>query len=442
MELAFAFFLGCFLGVVTGIIPGFNIFVAVLLFFPVIINWDPVSIMFMYITLASVNQYFGSVSATIFAIPGSTTSIPALVEGHALFKNGQGDLAIMYAAIGSFFASMFAVLLIVFCLPFVDVFYNLFNTHVQVVVVVVAAVTFIFFSQNNFLISFVLFATGNVLAFVGWNDQYRMSFGTFGIDALHNGIPLLPVMIALFVFPIFLRNSKTNTKLQFIPITITGYVSAVKNIWPLRWTLVRSGLIGSLAGFVPGASFALSTIIAYNYEKILQIRKGKYKKNKGNLETLVAAETANNAGVYTSMIPMLFLAIPITASSGLIYSLMSLKGVALTADFFQEFYGVVTYGFIFSSVFGLLAAGKYVNFLKFLNGVNTRWFYITIFSALIVVCYFANSAQYFGTESLMILFALLPLGFVLRNFDTMPLVFGFILHDLLISSIIRITYFY
>jgi len=442
MELAFAFFLGCFLGVTTGIVPGFNIFIAVLLFFPIIINWDPVSIMFMYITLASVNQYFGSVSATIFAIPGSTTSIPALVEGHALFKNGQGDLAIMYAAIGSFFASMFAVLLIVICLPFVDVFYNLFNTHVQVVVVLVAAITFIFFSQNNFFISFVLFATGNALAFVGWHDQYLMSFGTFGIDALHNGIPLLPVMIALFVFPIFLKNSKTNTKLQFIPITITGYVSAVKNIWPIRWTLARSSLIGSLAGFIPGASFALSTILAYNYEKILQMRKGKYKKNQGNLETLVAAETANNAGVYTSMIPMLFLGIPITASSGLIYNLMELKGVALTADFFQEFYGIVTYGFIFSSLFGLLVAGKYVNFLKFLNGINTRWFYIIIFSALIVVCYFANNAQYFGTESLIILFALLPLGFLLRNFDTMPLVFGFILHNLLLNSLVRITYFY
>lgn len=442
MELIFAFSLGCLLGIISGIIPGFNIFVSILLVFPIIINWDPVSIMFMYITLSSVNQYFGSVSATIFAMPGSTTSIPALTEGHALFKNGQGDQAIMHAAIGSFFASMFAVLVILLCLPFVGVFYQLFNTHVQVIVVVLAAITFIFFSQNNFIISFFLFAVGNVLAFVGWHDEYRMSFGTFGIDALHNGIPLLPVMIALFVFPIFLRNSKISAVLQFTKVSLPGYLQAAKNLWPMRGTLVRSSLIGSLAGFIPGASWALSTILAYNCEKILQTRKGKYKKNQGNLETLLAAESANNAGIYTGMIPMLFLGIPITASTGLIYNLMEMKGLALTVDFFQNFYGIVTYGFVFSSLFGLLVAGRYVNFLKFLNGFNVRWFYSLIFSALIVVCYFANNAQYFGKESLMILFALLPFGFLLRNFDTMPLVYGFILHNLLVTSIVRITFFY
>ena len=108
-ELLSAFVVGLGLGVVSGIVPGLNVFVSILLVFPLLITWEPTSIMFMYITLASVHQYFGSVSATVFAIPGTSTSLPALHEGHGMFQSGRGSEAIMTAAIGSFFASFFAM---------------------------------------------------------------------------------------------------------------------------------------------------------------------------------------------------------------------------------------------------------------------------------------------------------------------------------------------
>lgn len=442
LELAFAFALGCLLGVVSGIIPGINIFVTILLFFPIIIQWEPATIMFMYITLASVNQYFGSVSATIFALPGSTTSIPALKEGHAMFNNGQGDVAIMHAAMGSFFASIFAVFMILLCIPFVDVFYQLFNTHVQVAMLVLASVTIVAFSQNNFFVSLVLFAIGNALAFVGWHDEYYMSFGTFGIEELHSGIPLLPVMIALFVFPMFVKNWNIYDRLEFRGVSVEGYLSAAKNLWPLRGTLLRSSFIGSIAGFIPGISWALSTLLAYNYERIIQVRAGKYNEREGNLPSLLAAESANNAGIYTSMIPMLFVGVPITASTALIYNILQFKGVVLDTTFFQNLYGIVTIGFVISSLIGLFIAGKYVNFLQVLQGLNIKWFYSILFAILVVVCYIAGETQYFGFESLMILAVLLPFGLLLVKTNNMPLVYGFILHDMLLDSIIRLTYFY
>ena len=442
LELAFAFVLGCVLGVVSGIIPGLNIFVTILLFFPLLMTWEPTTIMFMYITLASVNQYFGSVSATIFALPGSTTSIPALKEGHAMFNNGQGDTAIMHAAIGSFFASIFAVLLIVLCIPFVEIFYQLFNTHVQVVMLVIASITIVAFSQNRFVISLFLFAVGNALAFVGYHEQYAIDFGTFGLTELRTGIPLLPVMIALFVFPIFVKNWNTYQTLEFKGVSIDGYVQSFKNLWPLRATLLRSSIIGSVAGFIPGISWTLSTLLSYNYERIVQIRKGTYDDVKGNLPSLVAAESANNAGIYTAMIPMLFVGVPITASTALIYNILQFKGVVLNSAFFQDLYGIVTIGFVLSSAIGLFIAGKYVNFLTVLQGLNIKWFYTVLFMILIGVCYIAGQSQFFGVESLIILAVLLPFGLLLTKTNSLPLVYGFILHDMLLDSIIRLTYFY
>jgi putative tricarboxylic transport membrane protein len=431
------------MGIVSGIIPGLNIFVSVLLLFPLLVTWEPTSIMFMYITLASVNQYFGSVSATIFAMPGSTTSIPAMHEGHSMFQAGRGDKAIMLAAVGSFAASIFAVLMIQTFLPLLEIFYQLFNTHIQVALLSIAIITIIYFSENRLTTSIVLFLMGNVLAFIGWHEEYgsQMSFGTFGIDALYTGIPLLPVMIALFVLPVFAKNWNKHDKIKFQGVSISGYVNSIKQMIEMKWTLLRSSVIGALAGFVPGISWGLSTIMAYNVERISRIKKGKYNPN-GDVHSLVAAESSNNAGIYTSMMPMLFAGIPITASTALIYNVLLFKGVEPTVDFFKTLYDTVLVGFVFSSLIGLLVAGKYVNFLKFVQGLDVRFFYSVIFSLLIVVCYVTGQSTYSGIDNLIILSCLLPLGYIIRNLNTMPLIYGFILHDIFLENFIRLWYFY
>ena len=185
-ELVLAFIVGSSLGVISGIIPGLNVFVSILLVFPLLLTWDPVSIMFMYISLASVHQYFGSVSATVFAIPGSNTSLPALQEGHSMFQNGRGSEAIMTAAIGSFIASMFAIVLIHLSLPMLDIFYQMFNTHIQVFLLSIACITIIIFSGNKIWISFLFWMAGNLLAMVGYHDFYGgWDFATFGLSLIH-----------------------------------------------------------------------------------------------------------------------------------------------------------------------------------------------------------------------------------------------------------------
>jgi TctA family transporter len=118
------------------------------------------------------------------------------------------------------------------------------------------------------------------------------------------------------------------------------------------------------------------------------------------------------------------------------------KGVEPTVDFFKTLYDTVLVGFVFSSLIGLLVAGKYVNFLKFVQGLDVRFFYSVIFSLLIVVCYVTGQSTYSGIDNLIILSCLLPLGYIIRNLNTMPLIYGFILHDIFLENFIRLWYFY
>ena len=443
LELLFAFVLGCGLGVMSGIVPGLNVFVSILLVFPLLTTWEPTSVMFMYISLASVHQYFGSVSATIFAMPGSNTSIPALQEGHAMFQRGKGSEAIMTAAIGSFLASVFAVLLIHFTLPYLTIFYKLFNTHIQVALLSIACVTIICFSQNKVWVSFLLWVVGNLLAMVGYHDFFGgWNFATFGISALYSGIDLLPVMIALFVLPVFARSWKDGKKIEFKGVTIGGYMESVRHMFTsMKATLLRSSLIGSLAGFIPGISWGLSTLLSYNIETMSRQRKGNYNKD-GDVHSLVAAESSNNAGIYTSMVPMLFAGIPITASTALIYNILVFQGMVPTVAFFQSLYDIVLIGFVLSSIFGLFMAGKYVNFLKILSGIHIKGFYSTIFIFLIFICYTHGQKTFSGLDNIVMLACLLPFGYLMRNLNTMPLIYGFVLHDIFIEGVYRLYFFY
>ena len=74
----FAFTIGCIFGIISGLVPGITLFVSLIMAYPFLLTMSPLEVMVVYITLASMSQFFGSVSATLFSVPGSLTSLPAL----------------------------------------------------------------------------------------------------------------------------------------------------------------------------------------------------------------------------------------------------------------------------------------------------------------------------------------------------------------------------
>lgn len=439
-ELFGVFFLGIILGTTSGLIPGLNVFITMMLAYPLLLQLEPVSLVVLLITIASVDQYFGSVSAIMFAVPGSSTSLPAMEEGHAMFRQGRGGEAIMKAAIGSWFASAFAVGLIIIALGSMSVFYTLFNTEIQAMLFVVAAIAIIFFSNNKWYISAVLFFIGNVLSHIGWREEEFSTWGTLGIPQLYNGLPMLPVMVSLFVFPLLWSSIRNGGVFRVQKLNLGSYTQAAREMWPERWVLVRSSFIGALAGFIPGITYGLSTVLAYSWERGRQVKRGLYKP--GNAPSLIAAESANNAGVFTQIIPLLFLGIPITASESLVYNILEMRGRGTAIADFQEMFWIVVAFFFASSCVGLALAGKWINCLNFLNGINTRVFYTTILVVLCFFIYIVGQTTFVGFEHLVITLVLLPFGWLLRNTDNIPLVYGFILHEIFWSVGNRIAFFY
>tara|TARA_B110000285_G_scaffold52593_1_gene59851 strand:- start:1002 stop:2327 length:1326 start_codon:yes stop_codon:yes gene_type:complete len=440
METAIVFIIGIVSGVLSGVLPGVGGLVVMTLAFPFLMTLDPINILIFYVTMVSIDQFFNGITAIIFGIPGNSMSIPTMIEGHAMFRRGEGSTAIMFSALGSWFASLFGVLLIVLMLPILWSIYGLWTTVVQATLLSFAAFILLVVSRNRLLGNILLFSAGSFLAHVGYSEERGTSFFTFDLDLLYSGIPMLPVLSVLFVLPMLLSSLKKQDTFNFPGVSFTGYLQSIKRLKKYTATLIRSSFLGSVGGFVPGMSYGFSSVLAYVSERWLRKKNNTYKL--GDTNCLIASESANNAGAFTQLVPLLFLGIPITASEALIYHVLEARNLPVSIEWFSSAFSTVVLFFLVSSTIGLLLAARYVNLLKILNGIKISYVYVGIMLFLFFTIYQTGQIYYSGLEHLIIAFALVPLGLLLVKKDPTPLVFGFILHGPLFDSYERILALY
>ena len=441
LETFIAFIVATFAGTVAGIFPGVNVFVTLTVLYPFLITLDPVNIILVYVVICSMDQYFGSVSGTFFAIPGSMTSIPSVQEGHALLQNKQGDKAIMYSAIGSFIGSMFAVCASLALIQYIDVFYIMFDTRIKAILLTTSLIILSLISKNKIAINLALMTFGFSLGHVGIDLYTNTSFATFGITELSSGLPLLSVVLGIYLIPYLIKNIQNHKQLDdFDKITFSGYIQTFKSIYIHKYILIRSSIIGYLSGFVPGLTFHLGTILSYTFERRKQEKEGTYER--GNIQSLLAAETSNNAGIFSSLIPLIMIGIPITASQAMLYDIITNGGIDTSIATFQPMLYVIAIAYTLSALLGMYIAGKYVNWISIITRINTTYMYATIILVLLLTLLYIGYSVYQPFFYIAVTLTLLPIGMLTQKYDKIPLIYAFILHDPIYYGILTINALY
>ncbi len=441
IETAIVFICGIVSGLLAGVLPGIGGVVVMTLAFPFLIQIDPVNILIFYVTMASIDQYFNGITAIVFGVPGASMNIPTQIEGHTLFRQGKGNDAIMFSAVGSWISSMFAIVLVVMLLPVLWGVYGVWTSLMQGVLLGIASLVLVYVSRNKILLSTLLFVFGGLLGQVGYSEETGRSVMTLGFDLLHSGIPTLAVLVSLFVVPVLLKSyRKQPGSFSFPGVSFDGYKKVFGKMRNYTSTLIRSSFLGSVGGLMPGMSFGFSSLLAYITEKSLRKKQKLYKQ--GDFPSLIASESANNAGVFTQLVPLLFLGIPITASEALIYNILEMRGLPVDIEWFKGTFMQVLVFFFVSSIIGLILAAKYVNLLKVFNGIPIERIYIAVVVLLAVALWQTGVTQYAGFNHLLIAVMMLPLGVLLQKHDTTPLLFGFLLSEPLIDNLQRVFVIY
>lgn len=128
--------------------------------------------------------------------------------------------------------------------------------------------------------------------------------------------------------------------------------------------LLRSSLVGTLVGIIPGVGGSVATFLSYTMAK--NASKEPEKFGKGSYEGVAAPESTNNGIVGGSLIPVLSLGIPGSPAAAVFMSAIFMQGLipgpkfmtaqgplvytvviaVILAAIVQLFYGAFTIGFL------------------------------------------------------------------------------------------------
>ena len=427
MDELIAVVIGLLAGTVTGIVPGAGVTVAMIVATPLLMGFDVIQLLLFYMSLASMVQFTGTIPAVYLGVPGETNSLPAVIEGTKFNKHKLAKLAIGICAIGSVVGSVIAVLitfgLISVLIDHVTIFFSN-ATKFYLYCFIIGFCIFVY-NKRNIIANVLLCVTGYALSLPGESDISPDFRYTFGLEDLQFGIPLIPVLIGFLVVPTIANMIKSQNKNKFLPNIDIGFK---KVIWFFKNKCIPSSLRGSIigyfCGFVPGVSTILSTNASYSYEKKLHPNTPA--------KMIVASETANNSGQFASMLPLLLIGIPITGSEIVLYSLLVDAGwspfqfdnVANNVDVIIK---QIVPWFVFANFIGLIVAWPLAKaILNIFANQKKSMIAILCFGMLLLNTYlgYLDYRLLFYTVCLVIFGCV---GYAIRRYETVPLIFMFIL---------------
>ncbi len=145
---------GTAMGFIAGLLPGVGNVIMLLMLWPFLFDATMQQMLLFYLALISACQFSGSVVATVFGVPGESSSMPAVYEGNKMFHRGVGNYAISNAAIGSVLGSAFSVLAVYALLPWAVYFIqNFYNNNVQIIILFISVSSILFLLGTSLLVN-------------------------------------------------------------------------------------------------------------------------------------------------------------------------------------------------------------------------------------------------------------------------------------------------
>ena len=416
---------GVGLGLISGLIPGVGNFILMLLALPFLSVFSIVELLIMYASMAAISQYIGSIPAIVYGIPGESSSYPAVAESRNLTTVQQVSQAISGSAFGSVVGSLTVVGLCYAFVEYTDLIKHFYNTKILVGLLVLVTLVMIFTVNNRWWVNCMLILSGISLGMIGYNSYLNVNFATFGNMHLYAGLPMPVVLICLFAIPQMLHHWDTEITKSLNKTYELGRLYILNPV-----ALLGSTLIGFLGGLIPGLTTVFSSTAAYNASMLF---------TKDPVKRIVVSETANNAGAFSMLLPLLIFGVPLIGSEAILLFLMEQKGFNLVQFKFSDFLPELALGLVIVNAIGFFIAWPLSKMVPSFYRFNIKIIISLLIIALFFVTLYTGYMNYSMAYYLICFLVLAPIGMLLRNIDTLPLVFAFIIHNKLVDGLFRLN---
>ena len=321
-------FLGVFLGMWIGAIPGLGGAVGLALMLPFTFNMDPVPAFALLLGMYAVTSTSDSISAIMLGIPGTVASQATILDGYPLAKKGQAARAFGATYTVSAFGGVVGALLLAVSLPIVLPFIFAFGVPEFFMLSVLGLTMVGVLSGQSILKGILVALLGLLLTTVGYADATGVPRFYFGINYLLDGIPIIPIVLGLFGIPELMELAVKNTSIARVSRDDTsnsGMLRGIKDAWIYRWLTLRCALIGTYVGMIPGLGAAIVDWISYGHA--VQSARDKSQFGNGDIRGVIAPEAANNAHKAGALIPTVAFGIPGSIGTAILLGALVIKGL-------------------------------------------------------------------------------------------------------------------
>ena len=430
LEFLIILILGIVAGILVGLMPGLPAYIGPLVLFPFLGIMSVDQILAFWLASHIGSQYFGSVAAILLKIPGEASSMIYLRDLDYITTTDRLAL-VRQTAWGSTIGSItsLAIMLVVYYVGLSTEIVQLTSNNIKLTLLLSLMFMLCWFSEHRVL-SLFLFLIG---AFFAEKTSFEFPIWVYRMQEYTTDVTLFGLILGFLIIPEFIKEiTKSHDSDELI--VKQKEKSIFKEKLDIK-SMIRGTWIGSIIGLIPGPSHILSSIVSYNsYNKI------DHKKK------IISAESANNSATITSLLPFLYVGLPITLSEFLLNDLLQVKLFMVPSDFKSAWPLFNSFNFIelcfaiilVCTVIYHFMAQMFLSFYARLMRLAYDKLKI-IFLALIIYLIYIDLK--FNPVYILPYFCILVassyLGYQLlkKNINVLPLLFGFILGDMMAWSL-------
>jgi putative tricarboxylic transport membrane protein len=327
---------GLFGGLITGALPGLTATMAVALLVPFTFAMSPTEGLIILGAIYMACIYGGSFSAILVNTPGTPSSIGTTFDGYPMAKKGEGERAILIATFASVYGGLFGVFFLLFLAPPLASVALKFGPPEYFWMAVFGITIISSLASKNVVKGFIGGTIGALISTIGIAPIGGDVRFTGGFPELQGGIELIVALIGFFCIPEAMTMISQRTKKFHLAEAkrLKGiFIRTLKEVLKKQGNLLRSSIVGTIVGILPGAGGSVANLVAYN--EAVRASKTPEKFGTGIADGIIATESSNNAVVGGGIIPLVTLGIPGAPPDAVLYGVLLIHGLRPGPELFS-----------------------------------------------------------------------------------------------------------
>ena len=428
---------GTLIGLFFGILPGLGQVTAMALLLSFTFGWDLVPIILLFAAIQGGGSQGGAITSILVNIPGTAPNAATILDGYPMSQRGEAKTAIGASASASGLGTLFGVGVLILLIPVMRELVVAFGPPEFLMLALVGLTVIATVSESNFVKGMAAGGLGLMISFFGEDPMTGTPRFSFGMPYLWDGISLVPVFLGVFavaeMIDLALSKRRTISGLETLE-ALTGNVwTGVLSIFRHFFLFIRSSLIGTVIGLIPGIGGTVAGFVAYG--QAVQTAKDPESFGKGDIRGVIAPEASNDAKDGGALVPTVAFGIPGSEGMALLLVAMTLHGIVpgkeLMVDHLDKLF-ILIWSLILSNVLSSLIAILIVDLLAYVTVIRTQ----VVVPAIFILSLIGAYAYQFQNGDVVTAFLFGIVGYYMKKhaYPRISLVIALVLGGLVESS--------